>query len=226
MGVPSKRKPPKTRANIYVSQPSSQVDARTPGGQAGFASARVCVMCERLARSPARRVEAARTCLRLSDLVSACASSSSSSGAAGASPSPPARAASCSGPPPPRTADHVHLAHCTGDKSCQDELNAIGARFGRAAEPRRLASGRRSACLQNGGAGQGRRRRKKRQACGADPARMWLALSHRRFPSLPRLAAAAAAAPVASSLPPRRHRAGCLRRRAGAPDGCRGCAPC
>lgn len=59
------------------------------------------------------------TCLKLRDLVSACESSSSSGSPSG----PPA---SSSPAPDPRTADHVHLAHCTGDRICQG-LNAMSA---------------------------------------------------------------------------------------------------
>lgn len=57
------------------------------------------------------------TCLKLKDVASARASCSSGSG----SPS-----GSCPAPPP-RTADHVHLAHCTGDRICHG-LNAMRAR--------------------------------------------------------------------------------------------------
>ena len=70
------------------------------------------------------------TCLKLKDLVSACESSSS-----GSPSGPPA---SSSPAPPPRTADHVHLAHCTGDRICQG-LNAMRA------APAAPAPGRRGA---------------------------------------------------------------------------------
>lgn len=71
-------------------------------------------------RAPASRLAGMRcTCLKLRDLVSACESSSSSGSPSG----PPA---SSSPAPEPRTADHVHLAHCTGDRICQG-LNAMSA---------------------------------------------------------------------------------------------------
>lgn len=69
------------------------------------------------------------TCLKLRDLVSACESSSSSGSPSG----PPA---SSSPAPEPRTADHVHLAHCTGDRICQG-LNAMSAAAAPAMEERR-----------------------------------------------------------------------------------------
>lgn len=92
------------------------------------------------------------TCLKLRDLVSACESSSSSGSPSG----PPA---SSSPAPEPRTADHVHLAHCTGDRICQG-LNAMSA----AAAP---AVGNGGLFLQNGGAVTGSGN------VAGDP-RMWL----------------------------------------------------
>ncbi|MEJ1284979.1 hypothetical protein NN561_015969 [Cricetulus griseus] len=92
------------------------------------------------------------TCLKLRDLVSACESSSSSGSPSG----PPA---SSSPAPTPRTADHVHLAHCTGDRICQG-LNAMSA----TAAP---AVGKAASFLQNGGAVTGA------GSVAGDP-RMWL----------------------------------------------------
>lgn len=115
------------------------------------------------------------TCLKLRDLVSACESSSS-----GSPSGPPA---SSSPAPAPRTADHVHLAHCTGDRICQG-LNAMSA----AAAP---AVGTEASFLQNGGA-----------VTGAGDPRMWLnerAPSGRAQRFLPR-----PAAPLAPALRSRR----------------------
>lgn len=123
------------------------------------------------------------TCLKLRDLVSACESSSSSGSPSG----PPA---SSSPAPAPRTADHVHLAHCTGDRICQG-LNAMSA----AAAP---AVGTAASFLQNGGA-----------VTGAGDPRMWLnerAPSGRAQRFLPRPAAPLAPAPPsrrATRSPPR-----------------------
>lgn len=81
------------------------------------------------------------TCLKLKDLVSACESSSS-----GSPSGPPA---SSSPAPPPRTADHVHFAHCTGDRICQG-LNAMSA-APPAPAPKSRGRGRAFFPFQNGG---------------------------------------------------------------------------
>lgn len=81
------------------------------------------------------------TCLKLKDLVSACESSSS-----GSPSGPPA---SSSPAPPPRTADHVHFAHCTGDRICQG-LNAMSA-DPPAPAPKSRGRGRAFFPFQNGG---------------------------------------------------------------------------
>lgn len=121
------------------------------------------------------------TCLKLRDLVSACESSSSSGSPSG----PPA---SSSPAPAPRTADHVHLAHCTGDRICQG-LNAMSA----AAAP---AVGTAASFLQNGGA-----------VTGAGDPRMWLQRASAVGPGAALPPTARSAARPRSSEPPRHTRA-------------------
>lgn len=121
------------------------------------------------------------TCLKLRDLVSACESSSSSGSPSG----PPA---SSSPAPEPRTADHVHLAHCTGDRICQG-LNAMSAATAPAVGKRRP--------LPSKWRGLDRRRQRRRRP--ADVAQRAPSGRAQRFLPRPR-----SAARPRSSGPPRR----------------------
>lgn len=121
------------------------------------------------------------TCLKLRDLVSACESSSSSGSPSG----PPA---SSSPAPEPRTADHVHLAHCTGDRICQG-LNAMSAAAAPAVGERRP--------LPSKWRGLDRRRQRRRRP--ADVAQRAPSGRAQRFLPRPR-----SAARPRSSEPPRR----------------------
>lgn len=121
------------------------------------------------------------TCLKLRDLVSACESSSSSGSPSG----PPA---SSSPAPEPRTADHVHLAHCTGDRICQG-LNAMSAAAAPAVGERRP--------LPSKWRGLDRRRQRRRRP--ADVAQRAPSGRAQRFLPRPR-----SAARPRSSGPPRR----------------------